>query len=120
MKKYTVLVIVSLLVLSAVLYGCSNQEFPTGTFMRTGDRIVEYTEDGTFRFIWDDEIITEGTYAINGNEITFKDSLCDEEYAGPATYTWAYENGALTFKVVGSDACDGRRSTLVLPWFGPQ
>ena len=120
MKRYTVWVIVSLLMLSAVFCGCSRQEFPTGAFVRSGDRILEFNEDGTMRFIWEEIVVSEGTYTINGDEITIQDDFCDEEYAGPATYTWAYVEGALTFKSVSSDVCGDRRSALTLPWFGPQ
>lgn len=118
MKKilWTIMVV---LFLAAAISACSSKEFPTGTFTR-GDFVHEFRDDGTFTYKSGDEVQTEGTYTIQGDEIEFTDSYCDEENAGPATYKWQYEDGVLSFELVGEDLCEGRFAVLSVNWFGPK
>jgi len=46
--------------------------------------------------------------------------VCNENNGGSATYKWQYEDGVLTFELIGEDLCDGRRNTTSQSYFGPQ
>ena len=119
MKKilWTIMVV---LFLAAALSACSSKEFPYGTYTRQ-DATEEYRDDGTFTYMFGDEIVTEGTFSIEGDEITWiQDTLCDEEYAGTATYRWQYEDGVLSFELIGEDLCEGRLDAHSVNWFGPK
>jgi len=118
MKK-TLWTILCILFVAAILCACSSKAFPTGTYTHS-DLAHEFRDDGTFSYLSGGEVVTEGTYAIQGDEIQFTDSYCDEENAGPATYKWQYEDGVLSFELVGEDSCDGRFAALSVNWFGPK
>jgi hypothetical protein len=111
--------ITCVLFLAAALSACTSKEFPTGTFTRQ-DVAVEYRDDGTFTLMGGDEIATEGTYSIDGDEISIRDTYCDSENAGSATYKWQHEDGVLSFELIGEDLCEGRRDLQTLNWFGPK
>jgi hypothetical protein len=111
--------ITCILFVAATLCACSNDGFPTGTY-RNDSAVTEYRDDGTIT-MWDnDEIVTEGTYSVEGDEITWiQDSWCDEENAGSATYKWSADDDGLSFELIGEDLCEGRRNAMALKWFGP-
>ncbi len=110
--------ITCILLVAVTLSGCSNKEFPTGTYTRQA-LTVEYRDDGSYTLMGGNEIITEGTYVIQDDEIQFTDSYCAEEYANPGIYNWKYDDGKLNFELV-EDFCEGRRGSLTLTWFGPK
>jgi len=110
--------ITCVLFVAAALSACTSDEFPTGTYTHSS-RVVEYRDDGTFTYLWDDEVITEGTYVIQDDEIQFTDSYCAEEFANPGTYKWQYEDDKLTLELI-EDLCEGRRELNTLTWFGPK
>ncbi len=118
MKK-TLWTIFCILFVAAALCACSSNEFPTGTYTHL-DGTVEYRDGGTFILMGGDEIATEGSYSIEGDEITLRDTFCDENNAGTATYRWQHEDGVLSFELIGEDLCDERREMLSLNWFGPK
>lgn len=107
------------LFVAVTLSACSNDAFPTGTYTHN-QFVTEYREDGTFTMWNNDEISTEGTYSVNGDEITWRDSFCDAENVGPATYKWSADDQGLKFELVGEDNCKGRRDSLSVKWFGPK
>jgi hypothetical protein len=108
------------LFVAASLSACTSEEFPTGTYTRQ-DLTIELRDDGTFTYMGGDEIITEGTYSIDGDEIQWiNDTWCDAEYAGTATYKWQHEDGVLSFELIGEDLCEGRREVMSINWFGPK
>lgn len=117
MKKI-VRTIVCILLVAAALSGCGNKAFPTGTFTHA-DRVVEYRDDGTFTYLIGDEVVTEGTYAVQDDEIQFTDSYCAERDANPGIYKWQYEDDKLTLELI-EDPCEGRREPNTLTWFGPK
>jgi hypothetical protein len=111
--------ITCILFVAATLCACSSEEFPTGTYIN-GQFVTEYRDDGTFT-MWDnDKISTEGTYTVKGDEVTWKDSFCDAENAGSATYKWFADDQGLRFELIGEDLCQGRRDSLSVKWFGPK
>lgn len=119
MKKIIWTIVVVLLV-AAALSACSSDEFPYGTYSRQ-DATVEYRNDGTFTYKFGDEVVTEGTYSIEGDEILWiNDSVCDAENAGSARYKWQHEDGVLSFELIGEDLCEGRREVMTVNWFGPK
>ena len=120
MKKY-MYTIACIMILAATLSSCSNKAFPTGTYTTTGQGSVEYRDDGTMTLWYGDDVVTTGTYSVEKNEIHFlHDTYCDEHYGGDATYKWQYEDGVLTFELIGEDLCDGRRNTTSQSYFGPK
>ena len=105
--------------LAAALCACSSNEFPTGSY-RTGEFVAEYRDDGTFTLYENGEVSTEGTYSVEGDEITWiQDSFCDAENAGSATYKWSADDQGLKFELIGEDQCEARHTTLSVKWFGP-
>jgi len=118
MKK-AIWTIVFILFVAATLCACSNNGFPIGTYT-FNQFVTEYRDDGTFTMWENDEIVTEGTYSVEGDEVTWKDSFCDAAYAGPATYRWSADDQGLKFVVIGEDRCEGRRDSLSVKWFGPK
>jgi formylglycine-generating enzyme required for sulfatase activity len=117
MKKAILPMVVSLFV-AAALSACSINEFPTGkyTYLTAS---VEYRDDGTFTLMSYDEVVSEGTYSIQDDEIQFTDSLCAEQNANPGTYKWQYEDGKLSCELI-EDPCEGRIEALSHFWFGPK
>jgi hypothetical protein len=111
--------IVVILFFAATLCACSNDGFPTGTYT-LGNRAHEFRDDGTFSYLEGDEVMTEGTYFIQDDEIQITDSYCAERDANPGTYKWIFEDGRLNFELIGEDLCEDRRSTLTLTWYGPK
>ena len=77
--------IICVLLVAATLSACSNDEFPTGKYTYD-DASVEYRDDGTFTLMSRDEVVAEGTYSIQDDEIQFTDSYCYERDANPGTY----------------------------------
>lgn len=110
--------ITCILLLASTLSACSNKEFPTGKYTRTGS-VVEYREDGTYTYWNDDEVVAEGTYTVQGDEIQFTDDYCTEDYANPGTYKWQHEDGKLSLELI-EDRCEGRRIAVSSPMFGPK
>jgi hypothetical protein len=110
--------IVCILLVAAALSGCGNKEFPTGTYTRLGSE-VEYRDDGTYTFWNDGEVVAEGTYTVQGDEIQVTDDYCAEEYANPGTYKWQHKDGKLTHELI-EDLCEGRRTAVLQTWFGPK
>jgi hypothetical protein len=109
---------VCILLVAATLGACSSKAFPTGTYTAL-DTMVEYRGDGTFTWMSGDDVNTEGTYSVEGDEIQFTDSYCAEEDANPGTYKWQHEDGKLKFELI-EDPCEGRRDVLTVNWFGPK
>ena len=112
--------ITCVLFFAAALSACSNEGFPTGTYSHN-QYVSEYRDDGTFTMWENDEIVTEGTYSVEGDELTWiQDSFCDAENAGSATYKWSADENGVSFELIGEDLCDGRRDSCSVTWFGPK
>lgn len=104
-----------ILILLIPLSACTGPTFPTGSFSMESDDdyVMEFSEDGTFIYYYDEMIATRGTYSIQGDQwIVETDQVCDAEDSGKATYLWTYENDTLTFTLKGEDRCQSRREVL--------
>ena len=106
------------MLIAIALNACSNKEFPTGKYTRPGS-VVEYRDDGTYTYWNDGELVTEGTYTVQGDEIQFTDDYCAEAYANPGTYKWQHKDGKLSLELI-EDLCAGRRIAVSDPVFGPK
>ena len=104
-KRYLSIIICILLMVIAVS-GCGKSDFPTGTFSIEGGYYkFEFTEGGEGLRYEDDSLMSQGTFSVRGDELTWKShSFC----AKKATYIWTYENDALTFTLKGEDTCAAR------------
>jgi hypothetical protein len=113
-------VAVAVLVTALLVAGCgAPKEFPTGAYgltsLRGGEHQVHYDPDGTWRLIKGENVVSSGTYSLDGGRFMFEtDSWCGEtektEESG--VYTWSVKSDALILDVVDSDPCTGRSSTF--------
>ena len=66
--------------------------------------MLAFDDVGSFTFSEDGTVAASGTSSIQANELTWEtDSYCDAEVTGKATYTWAFEDGILLFRVKGDE-----------------
>ncbi len=95
---------------SARAYG--DDKFPTGKFM-AGPFTVSFEADGKMSVSREGEIVVEGVFVLDKDQITFTDKrgpmACID--AGPGKFQWKFDGKALTFKVV-EDPCGGRANAL--------
>jgi hypothetical protein len=117
MKK-AIWTIVVILFAAATLCACSSNKFPTGMYTYYSAS-VEYRDDGTYTLMSGDQVVTEGTYSIQDDEIQFSDSYCAERDANPGTYKWQFEDGKLSFDLI-EDPCAGRVEAVSQDWVGPK
>jgi hypothetical protein len=117
MKK-AIWTIVLILFVAATLCACSSEKFPAGKYTY-GTASVEYRDDGTFTLMSFDEVVSEGTYSVQGDEIQFTDSFCAEQDANPGIYKWQHEDGKLNCELI-EDPCSGRVEATSHPWYGPK
>lgn len=112
MNKGRVNLSVCVLFLLILLCACAGPSFPHGTFVSpSGFHRVTFNNDGSFTFFDAQTAASQGTYSIQGNELTWEtDSHCDAQAAGKAAYTWTYENDNLVLNVKGDDSCSDRLS----------
>ena len=89
-----------------------DDKFPTGKFI-TGPFTVSFETDGKMSVSRDGEIVVEGVYAVEKDQITFTDKrgpmACVD--AGPGKFQWKFDGKALTFKAI-EDPCGGRANAL--------
>lgn len=114
---------VLLLVAACGALSSEEVEFPYGSYASRGGRHIEFTEDGTWSFalVAGNPVVT-GDITVDGREITFGDETPAEGQNVPtceehATYTWSYEDEALTFEPVGEEPCGHRASDLGATFF---
>jgi hypothetical protein len=97
-------------------------EFPTGKFVpvtatSTEEGYIEYKSDGTY--VVNDEFgnTSEGTYTVDGDEITIEnDSFCETVApdSNPVTYTFEWDGEVLSFGDNPDDVCIARVETLAV------
>ena len=96
-------------------------KFPTGKFIpveatATEEGYIEYKADGTYVGVsGGGSTFTEGTYTVDGDEITFPDdSFCEVNSPGsnPVTYTFEWDGEVLSFADTPDDTCADRVSTF--------
>jgi hypothetical protein len=126
MKRHLTVAVVVVAALG-MLGACSDDQdetqFPTGKMVpvsatSTEGGYIEYKSDGTYVGIdQTGDTFTEGTYTIDGDEITFvNDSYCEANAPGsnPATYTFEWDGEVLNFGDNPDDTCAERVSTFAV------
>ena len=127
MKSKTARVAVMAIAIMGPLAACSDDgdtgEFPVGVYRLPGatetsiDQTMEFRSDDTFEVVFDGETMTDGTYSVDGDQLTFEtDSLCKEisDAAESATYAWTQDGDLLTMTVEGEDLCTDRAELMRL------
>lgn len=123
MKRHLTCAIVVMAALG-MLGACSDDEteFPTGKFVpvtatSTEEGYIEFTSDGTY--VVNDEFgnTSEGTYTVDGDEMTIEnDSFCETvaPESNPVTYTFEWDGEVLSFGDNPDDTCTARVETLAI------
>jgi hypothetical protein len=86
--------------------------FPTGRFVSMKDKAfsLRYNEDGTFGVYLGNTQVVDGTYSVDGNQISIiSPADNDPKCQGSATYEWFFDGENLTFAPSGEDTCKARR-----------
>ena len=99
MDKKHLTCITCILSMLILLSACTGSKFPTGTYVSETFQ-TEFNDDGSFIFPIGEQVLSKGTYSVQGDELTWEtDSYCDEIGGGKAIYTWTFENDTLLFEV---------------------
>ncbi len=116
MKRHLTCAIVVVAALG-MLGACSDDqdetEFPTGKFVpvtatSTEAGYIEYKSDGTYVVMDEFDNTSEGTYTVDGDEITIEnDSFCETVApdSNPVTYTFEWDGEVLSFGDNPDDVC---------------
>lgn len=117
-KHAFTLIIELLLVMLLMLSGCSGQSqksnFPTGKFIKSGEKDygLMFNTDKTFSVFQGDNTFVHGTYSVDGN--VFTETSNDGGCKTNVSFTYGFDGKTLTFKYVGNpedDAvCSGRHA----------
>jgi len=112
MKVKWTLFRIAMLLFLLTFAGCSSSQFPSGEFTSQleGEEIrLRFDEDGNFMILRNGREHAEGTYSVEGNQLTWlTDSSCAAPNGETATYSWTLENQILTFSLVEKDSCMSR------------
>ena len=75
--------------------------------------MVSFESDGKMSVSREGEIVVEGVYTVDKDQITLNDKrgpmACID--AGPGKFQWKFDGKALTFKLI-EDPCGGRANAL--------
>lgn len=76
--------------------------------------VIDLQSDGSWTGTYGGEVLTSGTYHLEGGQITWlTDSHCEGSgNPGEATYSWRFRNDRLTFTSIGRDPCLSREVIL--------
>jgi len=115
-NKYAARILTALLILPviAALVGAvlAKGSFPPGTYT-SGEFTVAFRSDGTFRVSEKGDVVVEGSYTVEADQIALTDKqgryACVGE--GPGKYTWKQNGQTLAFTKV-DDSCPGREKVL--------
>ena len=107
MKKRYLSIVVCIVLMLVAVSACAESDFPTGMFNVEGGYFkFEFTEDGEGIRYEDGSLMSQGTFSVRGDELTWKShTFCGDK---KATYIWTFENDALTFTLKGEDNCPAR------------
>lgn len=85
-----------------------------GTVHQGQTWVIDLQSDGSWTGIFGGELLTSGTYRLEGDKITWlSDSHCEGTgHPGAAAYRWRFQNGSLTFHSIGRDPCLSRNIIL--------
>lgn len=114
MRNMTAVACLTALAALGFLAGCGgDEEFPVGVYESVADinnlgpLTVAYEGDGTLTMEQQGEEVAEGTYAVDGDQITLSDGYCDNWDQETAVYTWEWDGSTLTMSTEG-DKCQPR------------
>lgn len=119
----------SLIILIAFLAGAtgcgSTQDLLPGQYgtVHQGQTwVIDLKSDGNWTGTFGGELLTSGTYSLEGEQITWlSDSHCEGTgHPGEATYRWKFRNDRLTFTSIGGDPCLSRKVILKDEVYSPQ
>ena len=117
--RRTIVLIAMVATTAGLLAACSgDEEFPAGAYVSTADVnglgpvTVTYGDDGAMGISQGDETSFEGTYLVDGDQITMSDKYCKRlEGQETATYTWEWDGSVLTM-TTSEDSCTSRNTTV--------
>ena len=100
------------LLLLFALSACGSPKFTYGTYVNgDGSTELHFKPDGTFAVNNDGPIVDQGTFSIQGSQLTWEtSSYCDP--GGKAAYSWTYQNATLVLKANGTDPCYDRKAGI--------
>jgi len=96
-------------------------DFPPGTYgVKQAPYTLSFDAQGQFHVQQGTTLQVSGTYSVKAGEVHLTDKsgpwACTKAGEETGTYSWKYENGALTFSKV-ADKCEDRVKSLVnLSW----
>jgi predicted small secreted protein len=115
MKKIFLFVVLALaLVLTACGNAASTTKFPTGKFIKSGEKSygLAFNQDGTFSVFDGDNIFVHGTYKVDGD--VFTETSNDGGCKTNVSFNYTFDRKNLTFNYVGNPAddadCTGRNA----------
>jgi hypothetical protein len=103
-----------ILMLSACSGSVQKSNFPTGTFIKSGEQDygLVFNTDKTFSVFQGDSTFVQGTYSVEGNVFTERSN--DAGCKTNVSFTYTFDGTNLTFNYVGNPdddtACDGRHA----------
>ena len=104
--------------LLCLLAGCApGEDFSPGEYATTHEGqswVLDFKPDGSWTGTFSGEIISSGTYTIDGDQLTWlTDSHCQETgYPGAAVYRLSIREDSLRFSRIGKDPCLSRQVIL--------
>lgn len=106
-----------IVLLLAILLSACRAGFPTDKFVRSEqgvNRHLQFLNGGRWEGYYDGNLLTFGSYRVDGDQITIESDFLCEESGGPvqAIYTWSYSGDTLTLQPVGEDGCAERVELL--------
>ena len=132
MRRYTLMLVGFALAWVTGVQAQQPAQFPTGrytmvmrdTTSQLNRASFEITKDGHYIITHQGHVMLMGTYAVDGNRITFtgrNDTPClDANGAAiPGLYTWYVKDGVLAFTQM-DDTCNDRRLSAMIALFYPE
>ena len=116
MKKYTLLLVIGLLLASLSLAACSSSDksgFPTGKFMNPESEIgegMEFNTDGTWRAFNSGYTLARGTYSVEGD--LYIEETNNGNCPAPMKYKYSFDGATLKFELTDQskvDSCGDRK-----------
>ena len=104
-----------LLLVAPIAQEPGQNSFPTGSF-DAGSLTLTFNANGTHTLADRGNIVVNGTYVVQGDQITLTDKSGDFACDEVGKYQWTYDGKALRFKALLDD-CGGRADGLTQqPW----
>lgn len=95
-----------------LIAGCGSSQFPTGEFtsqLEGRQILLRFDGDGNFTILRDGRDFAQGTYSVDGNQLTWlTDSSCASPNGETPIYSWVYEDQTLIFSLLEKDSCMSR------------